>query len=214
MEDVFDMMGRPPSGWMHAIFHGGPYGEDVGRCIPGPPAPETLAVPQSDGGVHVYRLWNAGSWSDPNDPIAVYNPDGPPVPLPLLTVQERTWLRDKRRRQGLGPIGTVALVGGRIAHDPELGAIEAMLDGLTIRKYLLLERLTDRFEDDEYIHVLLREDETYEVEHGIGAAECFAAQATSQAEVREVLRGWAADREVWKTSLLWTALPQRHTRST
>ncbi|MFF5763026.1 hypothetical protein ACFY8F_10875 [Streptomyces tanashiensis] len=94
MEDVFDTTGRPPKGWMHAIFHGGPYGEDVGRCIPGPPAPEILAVPLAEGGVHTYRLWTVGSWSDPDDPIAVYNPDGPPVPPSLLTDQEKEWLRE------------------------------------------------------------------------------------------------------------------------
>ncbi|MFC9791348.1 hypothetical protein [Streptomyces sp. NPDC057695] len=85
MEDAFDTTGRPPKGWMHAVFHGGPYGEDVGRCIPGPPAPATLSVPLPEGGVHVYRLWTVGSWSYPDDPIAVYNPDGPPVPPTLLT---------------------------------------------------------------------------------------------------------------------------------
>ena len=77
MEDVFDVTGRPSKGWMHAVFHRGPYGEDVGRCVPGPPAPATLSVPLAEGGVHVYRLLTVGSWFAPDDPIAVYNPDGP-----------------------------------------------------------------------------------------------------------------------------------------
>lgn len=97
MEDVFDLSGRPPQGWMHAIFGGGPYGEDVGRCIPGPPAPETITVPQPDGGEHVYRLWAVASWSDPLDPIAVYNETGP-VPPPPLSELEKSWLR--RRADG------------------------------------------------------------------------------------------------------------------
>src|SRR3954469_20781896 len=71
MEDVFDLTGLPPQGWMHAIFDGGPYAEDVGRCVPGPPAPATIKVPMSDGRQHVYRLSVVGSWSAPADPIAI-----------------------------------------------------------------------------------------------------------------------------------------------
>ncbi|MGW6389644.1 hypothetical protein ACWFR1_03870 [Streptomyces sp. NPDC055103] len=201
VEDVFDTTGRPPSGWMHAVFNGGPYGEDVGRCIPGPPAPETLAVPLPDGGVHVYRLWTVSSWSDPDDPIAVYNPDGPPVPPPLLTGQEKTWLREGRRRRGLEPIGLVALEDGRIEHDPDPPAVEAMLAGLRSRKHLILQRLTDGFEGDEYIQVLLREDETYEVEHRSGTSEGSQARTASQAKVRGALFDWAADRSGWQTTL-------------
>ncbi len=91
MEDVFDLTGRPPHGWMHAQFGGGPYGDDVGRCIPGPPAPETLAVPLPDGGEFIYRLWKVASWA-PDDPIAVYNDTGP-TPEPPLTEQEKAMLR-------------------------------------------------------------------------------------------------------------------------
>ncbi|GAA3120522.1 hypothetical protein [Streptomyces goshikiensis] len=45
MKDVFDLTGTPPQGWMHAIFGGGPFADDVGRCVPGPPAPEAITVP-------------------------------------------------------------------------------------------------------------------------------------------------------------------------
>lgn len=77
---------------MHALFDAGPYGEDVGRCVPGPPAPETLTVPLPEGGEHVYRLCAVGSWSDPLDPIAVYNDTGP-LPQPPLSELEQSWLR-------------------------------------------------------------------------------------------------------------------------
>ncbi|MEV6580081.1 hypothetical protein AB0M92_18175 [Streptomyces sp. NPDC051582] len=96
MKDVFDLTGQPPSGWMHAIFGGGPYGEDVGRCIPGPPAPATMTVPLPDGGEFAYRLVTVGSWSDPNDPIALYDGTGP-VPPPPLSELEKSWLK---RRAG------------------------------------------------------------------------------------------------------------------
>lgn len=67
MEDLFDTSGRPPEGWMNAIFDGGPYGEDVGRCVPGPPPVDELAVK----GI-TYYLRTVGSWSAPENPIAIY----------------------------------------------------------------------------------------------------------------------------------------------
>ncbi|MFI1973663.1 hypothetical protein [Streptomyces wedmorensis] len=194
MEDVFDTTGRPPKGWMHAIFHGGPYGEDVGRCIPGPPAPATLSVPLAEGGEHVYRLWTVGSWSDPDDPIAVYNLDGPPVPPPLLTDQEMEWLREGQQRKGLGPVRLVALApGGRLVCDPDAPTIDAMLAELRHREHMLLQRLTDH-EDNWYIQVLLDEDDSYEVVHQAGtAAEREGTRPASQAAVRDAVLRWAAD---------------------
>jgi hypothetical protein len=67
VEEVFDTTGRPPAGWMHALFDGGPFANDVGRCVPGPPPPDPLVV-----GETTYQLRTVGSWSDPSDPIAVY----------------------------------------------------------------------------------------------------------------------------------------------
>lgn len=67
MEDVFDTSGRPPVGWMNATFDGGPYADDVGRCVPGPPAAETF-----DARGVTYYLRVVGSWSDPDNPMAVY----------------------------------------------------------------------------------------------------------------------------------------------
>ncbi|MFD9620641.1 hypothetical protein ACFWB2_25585 [Streptomyces virginiae] len=202
VEDVFDTTGRPPTGWMHAIFHGGPYGEDVGRCVPGPPAPDLLTVPSAEGDVHVYRLRTVGSWSDPDDPIAVYDPDGPVVPPLLLTDQEKEWLREGQRRRGLGPIRLVALVHGRMARDPDASTIESMLAGLRNREHLLLQRLTDPDEGDSYIHVLLDEDDTYEVEHQAGtAAGRDRTRSASQAAVRDAVLRWAADRPSRRTAL-------------
>ncbi|WP_306326746.1 hypothetical protein [Streptomyces venezuelae] len=205
MEDVFDTTGRPPKGWMHAIFHGGPYGEDVGRCIPGPPAPEIFTVPLAEGGVHTYRLWTVGSWSDPEDPIAVYNPDGPPVPPPLLTAQEKKWIREGRQPDGLVRVRLDAQVTrGRWEWDPDVPTIEAMLTGLRHREHLLLQRLTDQYESDWYIQVLLDEDDTYEVVHQAGtAADREVTRSASQAAVRDAVLRWAAEQPTWRTALEW-----------
>lgn len=67
MDDVFDTSGRPPKGWMNAIFDEGPYGDDVGRCVPGPPPTDEFTAK----GV-TYFLRTVGSWSDPDNPIAIY----------------------------------------------------------------------------------------------------------------------------------------------
>jgi hypothetical protein len=73
VEDVFDLTGRPPSGWMHAIFSDGPFETDVGRCVPGPPPPDPLVAAARKGWPEWhYRLLTIGSWSDPEDPIAFY----------------------------------------------------------------------------------------------------------------------------------------------
>ncbi|WP_052851297.1 hypothetical protein [Streptomyces avicenniae] len=205
MEDVFDGTGSPPRGWMHAVFEGGPYGEDVGRCVPGPPASELLSVPLPEGGVHTYRLKVVGSWSAPDDPIAVYAADGPPVPPTPLTDQERRWIQEGQRRSGLGPVGLIALdPRGRIVRDPDASAVEAMLADLARRTYVFLQRVTEGLEGDRYIHALLREDGSYEVEHRSGAtAERRRAQVTSRAAVRDTLLDWAADGQRWRTALPW-----------
>ncbi|MFB7338915.1 hypothetical protein [Streptomyces hydrogenans] len=194
MEDVFDTTGRPPEGWMHAVFHGGPCGEDVGRCVPGPPAPVTWSVPLPEGGVHVYRLWTVGSWSDPDDPIAVYHPDGPPVPPVLLTAQERRWAQEGRRRRGLAPVGIVALTDdGRVTYDPDAAAVEAMLVGLRERRYVVLQRLADHEEGDFSVRVSLGEDAAYELEHHGGmAGERRRTRSASLAEVRDTVLRWVA----------------------
>ncbi|MFI0824511.1 hypothetical protein ACH4Q7_08670 [Streptomyces roseolus] len=194
MEDVFDTTGRPPEGWMHAVFHGGPYGEDVGRCVPGPPAPATLPVPLPEGGVHVYRLWAVGSWSAPDDPTAVYNPDGPPAPPPLLTAQERRRTQEGRRRRGLGPVGLAALTAdGRMAYDPDAPAAEAMVAALEERQHLLLQRLTGHGEGDCHLQVLLAGDAVYEVEHRACATGARRrVRSASRKEVRDTVLRWVA----------------------
>ncbi|MFD8011079.1 hypothetical protein [Streptomyces sp. NPDC058955] len=192
MEGVFDVAGRPPEGWMHAVFHGGPYGEDVGRCIPGP-APATMAVPVEGGGVYVYRLWAVGVWSGSGDPIAVYNPDGPPIPPPVLTAQEKRWIEEGRRRDGLAPVGLVAVPDdGRVVRDPDAPAVEGMLAALGERQYLLLQRLAECGEGDCHVLVLLAEDGTYEVERRSGAVGGgHRARMVRLAEVCGVVVGWA-----------------------
>ena len=64
VEDVFDTTGRPPLGWMHAIFDDGPFKEDVGRCVPGPPPADPLIIEPTAGRPRWhYRLLTIGSWS-------------------------------------------------------------------------------------------------------------------------------------------------------
>ncbi|MFE0462645.1 hypothetical protein ACFW1A_25655 [Kitasatospora sp. NPDC058965] len=94
MDDVFDTTGRPPAGWMHAIFRDGPFSDDVGRCVPGPHPPARIEVGPDKGGPFVYRLATVGSWSDPLDPVALYNASGTMVPAPIDPALEQV-LRDR-----------------------------------------------------------------------------------------------------------------------
>jgi hypothetical protein len=71
VEDVFETETAPPDGWMHAIFDGGPYTDDVGRCVPGPP-PARMLTTTINGRSCSYHLLTVGSWSEPNDPVAIY----------------------------------------------------------------------------------------------------------------------------------------------
>jgi hypothetical protein len=67
VKDVFDTSGCPPDGWMNAIFDGGPFGDDVGRCVPRPPLDKFSTAGTT------YFLRQVGSWSAPEDnPIAIY----------------------------------------------------------------------------------------------------------------------------------------------
>ncbi|GHI70211.1 hypothetical protein Snoj_41290 [Streptomyces nojiriensis] len=50
------------------------------------------------GGEFVYRLVTVGSWSAPDDPIALYDDTGP-VPPPPLSELEKSWLGRRAERQ-------------------------------------------------------------------------------------------------------------------
>jgi hypothetical protein len=90
-------------GWVHSIFEGGPFGEDVGRCVPGPPHPKRT-ITHHNGRRHTYYLTTVGSWSDPTDPTGIYY-DGRwrLSRLPARQFYQRTiahqWLRWKFRQR-------------------------------------------------------------------------------------------------------------------
>jgi hypothetical protein len=106
VEDVFDLTGRPPTGWMHALFDGGPFASDVGRCVPGPPPPDPLVV-----GDTTYRLRSVGSWSDPEDPIAIYGLTAK-VRVAGFLLSDSVVLMDTESNRALGLVGTAATVVG------------------------------------------------------------------------------------------------------
>jgi hypothetical protein len=93
VESVFDTTGRPRAGWMHAIFADGPFEQDVGRCVPGPPPADPLVIePRGEWPAWHYRLLTVFSWSDPGDPIALYAAELPPG-------NESGWWADRNRLQ-------------------------------------------------------------------------------------------------------------------
>ena len=93
MEDVFDTTGSPPAGWMHAIFADGPFEQDVGRCVPGPPPSDPLVIePRGQRPAWHCRLLTIVSWSAPDDPIALYA-------AALPAGNESGWWADRARSQ-------------------------------------------------------------------------------------------------------------------
>ena len=57
---------------------------------------QRITVPLSKDGDYVYRLVTVGSWSAPDDPVAVYG-DTCAAPEPPLSEVEKSWLN---RRTG------------------------------------------------------------------------------------------------------------------
>ena len=76
---------------MNALFNDGPYADDVGRCVPGPPPPDPLVVDAVGRSTPwTYRVVTVGSWSDPLNPIAIYA-----AALPTGPHAATTWWADR-----------------------------------------------------------------------------------------------------------------------
>ena len=157
----------------------------------------------------MYRLSAVGSWSDPDDPVAVYGPDAPPAPPPLLTAQERTWIRQQRLRQGEEPSVLVAFDSrGNMTRRPSRPRIGIMLAALGRgNEHMVLQRLGDEREGDWYVQVRLRDDNVYQLEHRDGrAAEHYWTLTVSQDKVRDALLGWAAGKADWRGGFMWNRI--------
>jgi hypothetical protein len=94
---------------------------------------------------------------------------------------------------------------GRVVKKPSKPVIGAMLANLhRDDAHLVLERVEDGVEGSWYVQVLLRDDNTYQLEYRDGvAAEHYQTRTISQEKVLTAMLGWAAGKGVWRDAFMW-----------
>ncbi|MFF9472015.1 hypothetical protein ACF1E9_05215 [Streptomyces roseolus] len=94
---------------------------------------------------------------------------------------------------------------GREVKRPSKPTIGRMLAGLQRGNgHLVLERVEEGAEGSWYVQVLLREDNTYQLEFRDGvAAEHYQTRTVSQEKVLTAMLGWAAGEVGWKDTFMW-----------
>ncbi|MEW2403423.1 hypothetical protein [Streptomyces sp. NPDC046862] len=94
---------------------------------------------------------------------------------------------------------------GHTVKRPSKPAIGTMLANLRRdNEHMVLERQDEDLAGDWYIQVLLRENNTYQLEYRDGvAAEHYQTQTVSQEKVLRALLGWAAGTSDWREDFMW-----------
>ncbi|MEU4076011.1 hypothetical protein [Streptomyces venezuelae] len=94
---------------------------------------------------------------------------------------------------------------GRVVKRPPKLAIGRMLANLRRGDaYLVLERVEEGLEGSWYVQVLLRDDNTYQLEFRDGvAAEHYQTRTVSQEKVLTAMLGWVAGKADWKVDFVW-----------
>ncbi|WP_225877168.1 hypothetical protein [Streptomyces resistomycificus] len=94
---------------------------------------------------------------------------------------------------------------GHVVKRPSKPAIGTMLANLgRDNQHMIVERLDEECAGDWYIQVLLRDNNTYQLEYRDGApAEHYQTQTVSQDKVLRALLGWAADKPDWREDFMW-----------
>ncbi|WP_320780724.1 hypothetical protein [Streptomyces sp. CRN 30] len=71
-------------------------------------------------------------------------------------------------------------------------------------EHMVVERQDEDLAGDWYIQVLLRQNNTYQLEYRDGvAAEHYQTQTISQEKVLRALLGWAAGTSEWRKEFMW-----------
>jgi hypothetical protein len=94
---------------------------------------------------------------------------------------------------------------GRAVKRPSKPAIGRMLANLQRgNAHLVLERAEEGVEGSWYVQVLLRDDNTYQLEFRDGvAAEHYQTRTISQEKVLTAMLGWATNKAGWKDGFMW-----------
>ncbi|GHD63373.1 hypothetical protein GCM10010317_059770 [Streptomyces mirabilis] len=90
---------------------------------------------------------------------------------------------------------------------PSKPAIGTMLANLQRGMHMVLERQDEDLQGDWYIQVLMRDNNTYQLEYRDGvAAEHYQTQTVSQEKVLNALIGWAAAKPDWREGFMWNSI--------
>ncbi|MDH6229215.1 hypothetical protein [Streptomyces sp. MJP52] len=94
---------------------------------------------------------------------------------------------------------------GHVVKRPSRPAIGTMLANLRRgNAHMVLERVDEEQPGSWYIQVLLRENNTFQLEHRDGVAEQhYRTQTISQEKVLGALLGWAGAKPGWRDGFMW-----------
>jgi hypothetical protein len=107
---------------------------------------------------------------------------------------------------GQDPVMLIATnARGRTVKHPSKPAIGTMLGNLgRDNEHMVVERQDEGLAGDWYIQVLLRENNTYQLEYRDGVpAEHYQTQTISQEKVLRALLGWTAGTSDWREDFMW-----------
>lgn len=100
---------------------------------------------------------------------------------------------------------------GHVVKRPSKPAIGMMLANLRRgNAHMVLERVDEERPGSWYIQVLLRENNTYQLEYRDGVAEQhYQTQTISQEKVLGALLGWAVAKSGWRDGFMWHSLAEQ-----
>ncbi|MFD4246739.1 hypothetical protein ACFWP3_34860 [Streptomyces sp. NPDC058525] len=99
---------------------------------------------------------------------------------------------------------------GHVVKRPSKPAIGMMLANLQRgNAHMILERMDGEQPGSWYIQVLLRENNTYQLEYRDGVAELhYQTQTISQDKVLGALLGWAGAKRGWRDGFMWNNIAE------
>lgn len=94
---------------------------------------------------------------------------------------------------------------GQVVKKPSKPATGIMLANLRHgNAHLILERVEEGAEGSWYVQVLLRDDNTYQLEYRDGVtAEHYQTRTISQEKVLMAMLGWAVGKGDWQSDFMW-----------
>lgn len=91
-----------------------------------------------------------------------------------------------------------------VARQPSKPKISAALANLQRGNVVIVERVTEEEPGNCYVQVLMREDNTFQLEYREGApAEHYQTRTVSREKAVTAVLGWAVGEHDWKAAFMW-----------